>query len=376
VKAKSISAKTATEFKQQLTHSLADGFRPTVAIVFMSVKQDLRSVIDALDEHAISIYGGSTHGEFIDENLQQGTIAVLLMDMNAANFFIQYSKLDSGKEKEIAFQLGTEAVNRFSNPAFLIVASSLQTDAEEILAGFEAAAGKNVNVFGAMAGDDFSLSNQFVFTNKTIDSRGIVCFVIDADKVMLKGKASTGWKALGTTRTITRCEGNEVYEIDGQPALDLFLKFSGLKEDSPTLIEDLVTNIPLQLQRENGSPIMRPAYGTNRDTRSVTISGKFNTGARVRFSMPPDFDTVEAVIRESQKLKQMEMPEADALIMFNCAARFLTLGPMIRKEVEGIRQVWNVPMVGFFSSAELGRATDGNLEMHNLTVCYVALKER
>ena len=33
-------------------------------------------------------------------------------------------------------------------------------------------------------------------------------------------------------------------------------------------------------------------------------------------------------------------------------------------------------MVGMFSNAELGRATGGNLEMHNLTTCVVALKER
>jgi ribosomal protein L7Ae-like RNA K-turn-binding protein len=35
-----------------------------------------------------------------------------------------------------------------------------------------------------------------------------------------------------------------------------------------------------------------------------------------------------------------------------------------------------VPMAGMFSNAELGRATGGNLEMHNLTTCCIALKEK
>lgn len=45
-------------------------------------------------------------------------------------------------------------------------------------------------------------------------------------------------------------------------------------------------------------------------------------------------------------------------------------------EIEGIKKVWNVPMAGMFSNAELGRMAAGNLEMHNLTTCCIALKEK
>ena len=70
------------------------------------------------------------------------------------------------------------------------------------------------------------------------------------------------------------------------------------------------------------------------------------------------------------------MPEADALVIFSCAGRILSLGPMMNQEIEGVKKVWNVPMVGMFSNAELARATGGKLEMHNLTTCAVALKEK
>ena len=46
------------------------------------------------------------------------------------------------------------------------------------------------------------------------------------------------------------------------------------------------------------------------------------------------------------------------------------------EEIDGVRKVWDVPMTGMFSTAELARATNGNLEMHNLTTCCVVLKER
>jgi hypothetical protein len=85
---------------------------------------------------------------------------------------------------------------------------------------------------------------------------------------------------------------------------------------------------------------------------------------------------MDKVVQEVENLKERAMPEADALIVFSCAGRFLSLGPLMTQELEGIKNVWNVPMVGMFSNAELARATGGNLEMHNLTTCCIAIKEK
>ena len=82
------------------------------------------------------------------------------------------------------------------------------------------------------------------------------------------------------------------------------------------------------------------------------------------------------VIKNIKELKEKEMPEADALIVYSCAGRLMTFGPLMSSEIDGINEVWNVPMVGMFSNAELARATGGNLEMHNLSCCSVALKEK
>jgi small ligand-binding sensory domain FIST len=85
---------------------------------------------------------------------------------------------------------------------------------------------------------------------------------------------------------------------------------------------------------------------------------------------------IEKVIKDCEELKQKEMTEADAMILFSCGGRRISLGPMISQEIEGLKNIWNVPLAGMFSTAELGRATGGNLEMHNLTNCCVVLKEK
>ena len=121
---------------------------------------------------------------------------------------------------------------------------------------------------------------------------------------------------------------------------------------------------------------MRPALVVDWSDHSFHTSGTVPQGSKVRFSLPPDWDVMEQVIKGVQQLKEREMPDADALVVFSCAGRILSFGPMMTDELEGIKKIWNVPMAGMFSNAELARATGGNLEMHNLTTCCVALKEK
>ena len=52
-------------------------------------------------------------------------------------------------------------------------------------------------------------------------------------------------------------------------------------------------------------------------------AGTVPQGSKVKFSLPPDFDVMEKVIKGVKKLKANEMPEADAVIVFSCAGRIL-----------------------------------------------------
>ncbi|MDZ4808517.1 MAG: FIST N-terminal domain-containing protein [Bacteroidota bacterium] len=379
MKAKSINGKTTKEIEVALAESKADGFTPTLAIVFISISQDRHAVCKILDDAGIQIFGSTTNGEFIDENPEKLSVAILLLDMNPGYFSVLFSGYPEKNYRDIAKKLAREAKQLFWQPAFLIAASHLETDAEQLLFGFEDETGKDVNAFGGMAGDDYAFSEQFVFTNGKESNRGAVVLVVDEDKIIIKGKATCGWKAVGTPKTVTKSIGNHVFTIDNESVLDLTAKYGGLgkleKEDTNVAME-IAVNFPLQLQREVGDPVMRPGLLIDWEDRSFVCSGSVPQGSKVRFSLPPDFDVMEKVIKGVEELKATEMPEADAVIVFSCAGRILSLGPLMTEELEGIKNVWNVPMAGMFSNGELARATGGNLEMHNLTTCVIALKEK
>ena len=378
MRAKSIRGNSPLEIKSALDQCVSDGFAPTLAIVFVSIKQDHTAICQILGEAGIAIFGASTNGEFIDEETSLGGVAILLLDMNPDHFAILFEEYPEKNYREKAGAVAKKALGRFPKPAFLISCSHTETDAESLLLGFEDVVGEKVNVYGGGAGDDYSFSDQFVFTNGWESKRGMVVLVLDEEKIMIRGRATCGWHAVGTVRTVTKSEANHVYTVDDIPVLDLTAKYGGIQNvtpDNKNLIFEIAGTFPLQLQREKGDPVMRPGLVIDWNDHSFYCSGMVPQGSKVRFSLPPDFDVVEKVIQGCEELKNTEMPEADAVIVFSCAGRQLSLGPMMRQEIEGLKNIWNVPMAGMFSNAELGRATGGNLEMHNLTNCCVAIKE-
>lgn len=379
MQAKSIKGKSVEEIKSALQQSLVDGFQPTLAICFVSKSLDRKNISLLLDAEGIAVFGCTTNGEFVDEVTEIGSAAILLLDMIKENFQIYLEEYPEGNYRQVAKNIAKKASERFSTPAFLIGLSYQAVDGEEILRGFEDVIGAAVNVFGGCAGDDYTFSEQFVFTNGKDSDGAILCIALNEEKVNVKGIATCGWKAIGTEKTVTKSEGNHVYTVDNIPVLDITAKYGGIQnvsEDNTGLLLEIAANLPLQLQREKGDPIMRPGLKIDWNDHSFYTSGAVPQGSKVKFSIQPDLDVMEKVITGVENLKATEMPEADALVVFSCAGRILSFGPMMNMEIEGVKKVWNVPMAGMFSNGELGRATGGNLEMHNLTTCVVALKEK
>ena len=190
---------------------------------------------------------------------------------------------------------------------FLLPAAIWKPMQKQLLFGFEDVVGKDVNVYGCMAGDDYTFTEQFVFTNGKESNRGWCALALDEDKIMIKGIATCGWKAVGTVRTVTKSKGNHVYTVDDIPVLDITTKYGGLENVSPDnegLLLEIAANFPLQLQREKGDPVMRPGLVIDWSDHSFYCSGSVPQGSKVRFSLPPDFDVMEKVIKGVENLKE------------------------------------------------------------------------
>lgn len=380
MKAKTIKGKSPEEIKNALAESLADGFSPTLAIVFLSFKQDIDAVCSIFDHAGIQIFGSTSSGEFISSKIEEGSIVVMLLDMDPSYFKLVFLEAGDHSEYEIARQLGKEGKTTFANAAFIIASGwSNEMDGEEIIKGIEDGFGGGATIFGGMAGDDQTLTGPKVFTLGKSSITGLVALIIDEDMVDISGVATCGWKPIGITKTITKSSGNIVYTIDDKPALDLVMKYLGLSlSDEPmnNTVFSLGAYYPLQLEREDAPAVMRTAMLGNTEDRSLVCAGKIPQGSKVRFSLPPDFDVIDTVVEECTEVREEQLQQADAVIMFSCVSRYLSLGIMTSEEIQRVHEVWNAPLIGFFTYGEYGKSKSGKHEFHNNTCCVVALREK
>ena len=90
MKAKSIKGETPAAFKTALTESIADGFKPTLAIVFMSIRQDRKAISEMLKQQDIDLFGATSCGEFINGHQDEGAIVALLLDLNRNDYALLF----------------------------------------------------------------------------------------------------------------------------------------------------------------------------------------------------------------------------------------------------------------------------------------------
>ena len=378
MKAKSIKAGSAEEIQMALQQTVADGFKPTLALVFLSVMNEIEAVCSILDKESIPIFGATTFAEFTEQNAENVGIAVLLLDINPAYFKIVLKDNEEGSGYEIGRHIGETGTQTFANPAFIISSANYKIHGASIIKGMVEKAGEDVTIVGGKAGEIINMEGK-VFTNSQSSDNAVISLILDQDKITLKGMAASGWKPAGTEKKITHCKGPWIYTIDDQPAFDIVKKFLGndiVQDKNKEGIVKLNIIYPLQLYREGGSPYMLPILFANTEDNSVMLAEEVPEGSLFRFSMPPDFEVIDMVIKSCQEVKEKEMPDADALVIFSCIGRLGSLGPMASKEVEGLAGTWNSPMIGFYSLGEFGRVANGNTEFHGTTVSWVALKEK
>ena len=380
MQAKSIKGRSTEQIHSALLECMTGGFKPTIAAIFLSIKQDKQALQELMKKYDIEIFGVTSSGEFIDGNMEEESTVALLMDINRSYYKISLVDVGSGDTREKAKEIGRMGLETFNHPAYIVCGSGVNSDGEMIIRGIEDVAGEDITIVGGMAGDDFNMLCSYVFTTDEVSDNGIVCMLVDEDKIRVHSLAICGWQPVGTVKTITKSNGCWVYTIDNLPALDTIVKYMGIsslnRENRTDVIVQIGSNFPMEVQTEDGGWVMRTAMLGNWNDNSFMCAGNVPEGSKVRFTLPPEFEVIDKVINSCKEVKETQLPEIDAMILFECKARHISLGPVAGQEIEGLRQVWNAPMAGYFTYGEFGRAPGKRQQFHNITCSWVALKEK
>ncbi len=378
MQSKSLQISSVADLQVELPKIITKDFQPTIVIVFSSVKHDLAKIGSVLSTFNIQVLGCTTAGEICNKNIYNNSISMLFMDMKKEYYRVHYVETGDRTIFQTAHEVGRTAIATFKNPAIILLSGGVAIDAEQIMDGVKNALQREIPMYGGLAGDDLKFAATYVFTTDKITDNGLVALIIDNDKISVEGQATSGWEPVGAVNTITKARGNVVYSINDEPALDVFIRYFGLFDNS-SAEEDQLSSLsgqyPLQIMREDGYNVLRAPLIGNEEEGTLTLGGTVKEGDKFRFSISPGFEVIDQTIDEFRALNQL-IPQADALILFSCMGRYAAFGPLLDDEIEGIYSHWNTPMIGFMTYGEIGNTKSGACEFHNETCALVVLKEK
>ena len=175
-----------------------------------------------------------------------------------------------------------------------------------------------------------------------------------------------GWKPLTRKFRITKADRQLLYELDGEPAFNVYQKFLKISR-SDNLVANTV-EFPLFMDYK-GVPVLRCPLGINDDDALVMATEVLEgTDVRIAYGDP---ETILASIRQDgQKIADFQ-PEV--IQTFSCAARKAFWGDDNVSD-ETLLLSGIAPTSGFYTSGEFLRM-GSEMRNFNITLVLVAMRE-
>ncbi len=264
--------------------------------------------------------------------------------------------------------------------AVYVLSDGLQVNGSDLVRGLTSAVGRSVRISGGLAGDGARFQETRVGADSPPRPMTIAAIGFYGSAVRFGYGCGGGWDTFGVSRRITRSSGNELFELDGKPALDLYERYLGEEADG---LPGTGLLYPLKVWHPEfpSHEVVRAVLAINRQTRSMTFAGDVPQGSRAQL-MRGEFDSLAAGGAEAAR--QAAMPqsgngvEGAVALLVSCIGRKLLMGQRIEDEIRAV--VENLPAgvvhAGFYSYGEIApHATSDVCGLHNQTMTVTLISE-
>jgi hypothetical protein len=364
--------------------------KPDFVFVFASVGYDQHSLLRAVREATggAPLSGCSAEGTIDGDNADESNFSVVVTAISSDE--LQWTNgIARGLEDDpraVGKRIAQELLPHLSSDTIglFIFPDGLTDYLEPFFAGLEGnlPSERFLPLWGGGAGNNFNLVEPtYQYCDDEVVSDGVAY-------ALLSGKARAGWAIshglvpIGSARTVTRSQGNIIYEIDGKPAVDVlkeYLPEGALADDRDwmryAIALALTFKAPSYIKDEEyvvrGVPAVRMADG------SIVVQTEVQEGTSVWFSsrdkekISSRFDRMAAQIKE-----QLGYEKPKLVFQFEC----LTRGKFLFREQEKLKLLKrlrqslgpDVPWAGFYTIGEIGPVEEHNLR-HLYTSVVLAL---
>jgi len=320
---------------------------------------------------------GSTSGEILEDMVYDDTLSITAIDFEkTAIRAVSISIDDAGSSAEagakLAGMLGGDGLCHI-----FLLSDGLNVNGSEIVKGINSTLTNAVSCTGGLAGDAAAFSKTLVGLNEPPQEKKIVAVGFYGDALKVGYGSVGGWDIFGAERLVTRSEGNVLYELDGQSALDLYKRYLG---DKAAELPGSALLFPLGLKfTEESDTIVRTVLAVDEEKGSMTFAGDLPEGSYVRL-MKANFDRlVDGANLAAEHTKVRNSVGGDTLaVLISCVGRKLVLGQRIDEEVEAVKDVLgdNATITGFYSYGEISPVVESaKCELHNQTMTITTFTE-
>lgn len=262
-----------------------------------------------------------------------------------------------------------------------ILSDGLNVNGSALVAGITSVVGERVSLTGGLAGDGAQFQETLVGGDGAPRKHVVAAVGFYGSSVRIGHGSAGGWDEFGPRRKITRSEGNVLYELDGEPALDLYKRYLGDEADG---LPGTALLFPLRIrdpQHPDESDLVRTVLSVDHDARSMTFAGDMPQGW-VSQLMRGNFDRLAAGAADAARQAAggiREGGEGDSVaILVSCIGRRLLMGQHAVDEVAaaGVELGQGMPRLGFYSYGEISpHNRSGVCQLHNQTMTVTAITE-
>ncbi|MHB2015486.1 MAG: FIST signal transduction protein [Candidatus Xenobia bacterium] len=261
----------------------------------------------------------------------------------------------------------------------MVFSDGLKVNGTALARGLREHVPAGVCVTGGLVGDGTDFKQTLVGLDGPPTEGKIVVVGFYGSSLKVGFGSMGGWDPFGPPRVITRSKDNVLFELDNQPALDLYKKYLG-DQAAGLPSTGLLFPLSLKIQTPEGEvELVRTLLGVNEEEQSMTFAGDMPEGVTVRL-MKANFDRlIDGAENAASQSHQRLSSQADFAILVSCIGRKLILKERVEEEIEAVRSVLGeTPVTGFYSYGEIcpTAALQNQCQLHNQTMTITTLAER
>jgi hypothetical protein len=351
-------------------------------IVFSSVKYNLKELIKGIRSVTgdAQLIGCSSSGEITNQGMHTGSVVVMCIKTDA-KIHTGYC----GGIRENSYKAGKDLSNNILKdlPApvrgtMLINPEGLGVTMSSFVQSVFDTAGAGITLVGGSAGDELKFESTYQFWNDAVLTNSVTGIFFPPE-ISIGIGIQHGWSAAGDLMVVTKSEGNIIYELDNQPALDVFLK--GINASTDNVTQEYLTEVSesysIGISDISGNYEVRHIYAPT-PNKGIVCFGEIpqeSIACIMKGSTETLIEAAEQAAREA--LSKHKNKKVQAAIVFDCAARAMVLKENTNKEIQSIQKVLgqDVPIFGFYTYGEICAFEGGQPKFQNRTIIVCTIME-